>query len=162
MKRPALQNKQIVLLRIAFRTRKVLGTFEKQGPEPINWVLLISQEESSNVLLVQSLDSEDGFRTDFRNISPKQQSLSGLQSPIIQGKLIVLLQKAQIMFHNGYNKDTRGSFTKLNTRSNAYHKNCQINQTTRYHSKTNTRHFSIKLNKSLDSAIRPMYYKIAL
>ena len=32
MKRPALQNKQVVLLRMAFRDRKVLGTFEKQGP----------------------------------------------------------------------------------------------------------------------------------
>ena len=34
MKRPALQNKQVALLRMAFRTRKVLGTFEKQGPGP--------------------------------------------------------------------------------------------------------------------------------
>ena len=34
IKRPALQNKQVVLLRMAFRARKVLGTFEKQGPAP--------------------------------------------------------------------------------------------------------------------------------
>jgi len=34
MKRPALQNKQVVLLRMAFRARNVLGTFEKQGPGP--------------------------------------------------------------------------------------------------------------------------------
>ena len=34
MKRPALQNKQVVLLRMAFRDRKVLGTFEKQGHGP--------------------------------------------------------------------------------------------------------------------------------
>ena len=34
MKRPALQNKQVVLLRMAFRVRKLLGTFEKQGPGP--------------------------------------------------------------------------------------------------------------------------------
>ena len=33
MKRPALQNKQVVLLRMAFRARKVLGTFEKRAPE---------------------------------------------------------------------------------------------------------------------------------
>jgi len=33
MKRPALQNKQVVLLWMAFRARKVLGTFEKQGPD---------------------------------------------------------------------------------------------------------------------------------
>ena len=32
MKRPALKNKQVVLLRIAFRARKVLGTFEKRAP----------------------------------------------------------------------------------------------------------------------------------
>ena len=30
MKRPALQNKQVVVLRMAFRARKVLGTFEKR------------------------------------------------------------------------------------------------------------------------------------
>ena len=34
MKRPALQNKQVVLLRMAFRARKVLGTFEKRAPGP--------------------------------------------------------------------------------------------------------------------------------
>ena len=32
MKRPGLQNKQVVLLRMAFRARKVLGTFEKRAP----------------------------------------------------------------------------------------------------------------------------------
>ena len=32
MKRPALQNTQVVLLRLAFRARKVLGTFEKRAP----------------------------------------------------------------------------------------------------------------------------------
>ena len=32
MKRPALQNKQVVLLKMAFRARKVLGTFEKRAP----------------------------------------------------------------------------------------------------------------------------------
>ena len=32
MKRPALRNKQVALLRMAFRARKVLGIFEKQGP----------------------------------------------------------------------------------------------------------------------------------
>ena len=31
MKRPALQNKQIVILRMAFRARKVIGTFEKRA-----------------------------------------------------------------------------------------------------------------------------------
>ena len=32
MKRPALQDKEVVVLRMAFRARKVFGTFEKQGP----------------------------------------------------------------------------------------------------------------------------------
>ena len=32
VKRPVLQNKQVVALRMAFRTRKVFGTFEKQAP----------------------------------------------------------------------------------------------------------------------------------
>ena len=32
MKRPALQKKQVVVLRMAFRARKVLGTFEKRAP----------------------------------------------------------------------------------------------------------------------------------
>ena len=33
MKRPALQNKQVGVLRMAFRARKVFGTFEKRAPE---------------------------------------------------------------------------------------------------------------------------------
>jgi len=32
MKRPALQNKQVVVFRMVFRARKVLGTFEKRAP----------------------------------------------------------------------------------------------------------------------------------
>ena len=34
MKRPASQKKQVVVLRMAFRAWKVLGTFEKQAPGP--------------------------------------------------------------------------------------------------------------------------------
>ena len=34
MKRPALQNKRVIVLRMAFRVRKVFGTFEKRAPEP--------------------------------------------------------------------------------------------------------------------------------
>ena len=34
MKRPALQNKQVRVLRMAFRARKVFGTFEKRAPGP--------------------------------------------------------------------------------------------------------------------------------
>ena len=32
MKRPGLQNKQVVVLRMAFRARKVFGTLEKRAP----------------------------------------------------------------------------------------------------------------------------------
>ena len=32
MKRPALQNKQVGVLQMAFRARKVFGTFEKRAP----------------------------------------------------------------------------------------------------------------------------------
>ena len=32
MKRPALQNDQVVVLRMAFWAQKVLGTFEKRAP----------------------------------------------------------------------------------------------------------------------------------
>ena len=34
VKRPALQNKQVIVLRMAFWAEKVLGTFEKQAPGP--------------------------------------------------------------------------------------------------------------------------------
>ena len=32
IKRPALQNKRVVILRMGFRARKVIGTFEKRAP----------------------------------------------------------------------------------------------------------------------------------
>ena len=32
MERPALHNKQVVILRMAFRARKIIGTFEKRAP----------------------------------------------------------------------------------------------------------------------------------
>ena len=38
MKRPALQNKQLGVLRMAFRARKVFGTFEKRAPGERNEV----------------------------------------------------------------------------------------------------------------------------
>ena len=34
MKRPALQNKQVGVLRMSFRARKVFGTFEERAPDP--------------------------------------------------------------------------------------------------------------------------------
>ena len=42
MKKPALQNKQFVVLRMAFRARKGFGTFEKRAPghETADWFFL--------------------------------------------------------------------------------------------------------------------------
>ena len=40
MKRPALQNKQAGVLRMAFRARKAFGTFEKRAPGEQNWARL--------------------------------------------------------------------------------------------------------------------------
>ena len=38
IKRTAMQGKQVVVLRMAFRARKVLGTFEKRAPGVVMWV----------------------------------------------------------------------------------------------------------------------------
>ena len=46
IKRPALQNKQVVVLRMAFRARKVLGTFEKRAPG-FEFVLTTTHARSS-------------------------------------------------------------------------------------------------------------------
>ena len=42
MKRPALQNKQAGVLRMAFRARKDFGTFEKRAPG-VRTVLLVTE-----------------------------------------------------------------------------------------------------------------------
>ena len=47
MKRPALQNKQVVVLQLAFRARKVLGTFEKRAPE-------VSEGQLNRMITMQS------------------------------------------------------------------------------------------------------------
>ena len=39
MERPALWNKRVGVLRIAFRARKVFGSFEKRTPGPWTWLL---------------------------------------------------------------------------------------------------------------------------
>ena len=69
MKRPALQNKQVVLLRMAFRAQKVLGTFEKRALEqdggdqnlgcPIQSFLWISDIDTNGEQSVESGDEED-------------------------------------------------------------------------------------------------------
>ena len=41
MKRPALQNKQVTVLRMAFRAPKVVGTFEKQAPGVFHKTILL-------------------------------------------------------------------------------------------------------------------------
>ena len=40
MKTPALQNKQLGVLRMAFRARKVFGTFEKRAPGCLDFTLI--------------------------------------------------------------------------------------------------------------------------
>ena len=59
MKRPALQNKQVVILRMAFRARKVLGTFEKRAPEQGQRLLQISLATETHMRLVVAERSEN-------------------------------------------------------------------------------------------------------
>ena len=40
MKRPALQNKRVGVLRMAYRARKVFGSFEKRAPVPVSDTLV--------------------------------------------------------------------------------------------------------------------------
>ena len=47
IKRPALQNKQFVVLRMAFRARKVLGTFEKRAPGMETFNLSMNRDRTS-------------------------------------------------------------------------------------------------------------------
>ena len=51
IKRPALQNKQVVVLRMAFRARKVLGTFEKRPPGPTEGEIKRESRNRTNHLL---------------------------------------------------------------------------------------------------------------
>ena len=51
MKRPAFQKKQVVVLRMAFRARKGLGTFEKRAPGPYIWHQDVQwRQQEKNVL----------------------------------------------------------------------------------------------------------------
>ena len=55
MKRPALQNKQVGVLRMAFRARKVFGTFQKQAPAlrgfPLGTPVFPSHEKKNKIWL---------------------------------------------------------------------------------------------------------------
>ena len=59
MKRPALQNKQVTVLRMVFRVRKVLGTFEKRAQGRIHELETqeISQKTLSDALSSQWVDN---------------------------------------------------------------------------------------------------------
>ena len=63
MKRPALQNKQVALLRMAFRARKVLGTFEKQGPGLVEETIRIKEQPKSENNLEPSTTIADKLET---------------------------------------------------------------------------------------------------
>ena len=51
MKRLALQNKQVVVLRMAFRARKVLGTFEKRATGLVLWHSKPMNQNSGSTLI---------------------------------------------------------------------------------------------------------------
>ena len=58
MKRPALQNKQVVVLRMAFRARKVFGTFEKRAPGVTGAVVCHVLSENYIWLRADTLDRD--------------------------------------------------------------------------------------------------------
>ena len=90
MKRPALQNKQVVVLRMAFRARKFLRTFEKRSPgSHCPWLVTLwswkGLEKSWNfkaqsvltlpaikIIRVISLTQED-YEADVSGISPSSE-----------------------------------------------------------------------------------------
>ena len=53
MKRPASQNKRIGVLPMAFRARKVFGTFEKRTPDPneTHTVLWVSFQNGGDLII---------------------------------------------------------------------------------------------------------------
>ena len=53
MKRPALQNKQVALLRMAFPARKVFGTFEKRAPEQDSMPVQCSAAEAQQTAKIK-------------------------------------------------------------------------------------------------------------
>ena len=72
MKRPASQNKRIGVLPMAFRARKVFGTFEKRAPGPsiILWVCYFLSQEcacvvelTSYIKLAVILKKKENFHT---------------------------------------------------------------------------------------------------
>ena len=67
MKRPALQNKRVGVLRMAFRAGKVFGTFEKRAPErnsgPVDlfvWSALLKLLQQDNDNKTKSLNNISG------------------------------------------------------------------------------------------------------
>ena len=55
MKRPALQNKRVVVFRMAFRAQKVFGTFKKQAPGREIWIpRMIYSKIKQNWLLLSA------------------------------------------------------------------------------------------------------------
>ena len=73
MKRSALQNKQVVSLRMAFRARKVLGTFDKRAPdlvEVLNFCYLSGSLSRTQRRGLIALSFKKGNRLDPRNWRP--------------------------------------------------------------------------------------------
>ena len=73
VKRSALQNKQVVSLRMAFRARKVLGTFDKRAPdlvEVLNFCYLSGSLSRTQRRGLIALSFKKGDRLDPRNWRP--------------------------------------------------------------------------------------------
>ena len=70
MKRPALQNKQVGVLQMAFRARNVFGTLEKRAPGSFDRRHLDETTLRATALDLRSEDYE-----------PKTQTVSTVESP---------------------------------------------------------------------------------
>ena len=64
MKIPALQNKQVVVLRLAFRARKVLGTFEKRAPDLCDADAVFHQLGYQVIMWVYDKPVDIGYKCD--------------------------------------------------------------------------------------------------
>ena len=66
MKRPALQNEQVGVLRMAFRPRKVFGTFEKRAPGA--YPMREFSRKCTKLVTANGLPNQDGGRGDIKFI----------------------------------------------------------------------------------------------
>ena len=72
MKRSALQNKQVAVLRMAFQARKVFGTLEKRAPGHLREWALISDHK---LLTIEGGRLEFSVRVSWILVNSTQQSV---------------------------------------------------------------------------------------